>query len=199
MHRRARRRFLVAAAVLTLALLLLLLASGSARADEIEDPEAPAATLWYGWQTLATDGAALFLNFGQMQTGHGALAAYGLGGPMVHLIHARPMTALASFGVRVAFPVLGFAIGSALDRADRVDRAGHADRAQPELLRADMPIPLWSLLLAGAGVPTAMAFDSAVLARDPAPRAASRFVQHLSPSFSPRKEGGFDVSLLGAF
>jgi hypothetical protein len=190
MHRRVRRRFLVAAAVLTLALFLLLLATGSARADDTPDPDVPGATLWYGWQTLATDGAALFLNFGQTPTERGALAAYGLGGPMVHLIHERPMTALASLGVRVGLPVLGFAIGSALDRADR---------GQPASLRTDMPVPLWSLLLAGAGVPAAMAFDSAILARDPAPHATSRYVQHLSPSFAPRKEGGFDVSLLGAF
>src|SRR5512135_2030900 len=100
MSRRVRRRALVVAAVFTLALFLVLLAACPARADEITDPDAPPAPTWYGWQTLLTDGAAFFFAFGSASTGSTAVAAYGLGGPLVHLIHDRPEAALASVGLR---------------------------------------------------------------------------------------------------
>jgi hypothetical protein len=42
-----------------------------------------------------------------------AVGAYALGGPIVHLAHRRPTTALGSFGLRVALAATGALVGSA--------------------------------------------------------------------------------------
>jgi hypothetical protein len=186
MHRRVRRRALVATAVLTLALFYALLAACPARADEVVDADVPVVR-WYGWQTLLGDGAATFFAFGASSNGSAAVAAYGLGGPLVHLVHDRPEAALASIGLRVGLPAMGYVLGSGLDCSE-----------QRATCRTHL-VPVWGPLLAIAGIPAAMAIDAAVLARAPGPEPRSKYVQHLSPAVAPRKEGGFDVALQGAF
>jgi hypothetical protein len=76
---------------------------------------------WYGWQTLATDGAAVGLISASLATvdngrnspssalAWGALGVYALGAPVMHFVHENPGRGLASFGMRVGGPiVLGF-------------------------------------------------------------------------------------------
>ena len=80
-------------------------------------PERP----WYGWQTLATDGAAIALLVGTASAAAAAdvsegpvfttgytlgLATYALGGPVIHFAHGSPWRGLASFGIRVPVPLL---------------------------------------------------------------------------------------------
>ena len=105
----------------TLASLLaasLLLGSSAARADDAPSTDPPKATHWYGYQTLATDGAALALAIPAMATsnsspsmgfGIASTAMYGLGAPIVHLTHGHVGKGLLDLGLRVAMPIaLGF-------------------------------------------------------------------------------------------
>jgi hypothetical protein len=84
---------------------------------------------WYGWQGLALDGGALTLGLTALaleasdspnresSAGGVALAGavvYGLGAPVVHVVHERPWQGLASLGMRGALPVLGGALGLGL-------------------------------------------------------------------------------------
>jgi hypothetical protein len=79
----------------------------------------PERERWYGWQTLSVDAlpAGLFVGAlvskGETQVqfwGTGALT-FALGGPLVHVLHDRPLAGLGSLGLRVGLPVLGMAIG----------------------------------------------------------------------------------------
>jgi hypothetical protein len=106
---------------------LLAVALGSPCARAADDTPAPRSTeeepsRWYGWQTLATDGAAVGLLTASLFTvdndgrnspssalAWGALGAYALGAPVMHFVHENPGRGLASFGMRVGAPiVLGF-------------------------------------------------------------------------------------------
>jgi hypothetical protein len=80
-------------------------------------------TEWYGWQTLAADGASLALFVGGVGTTAarssgtssalllGSLAVYSLGGPIIHFAHNRPGAALGSFGLRWGMPTVGTLLG----------------------------------------------------------------------------------------
>lgn len=58
---------------------------------------------WYGWQTLLLDAAALATMISSDSDRQAAgLGGYLASGPLVHLMHERPTTALASLGVRMA-------------------------------------------------------------------------------------------------
>lgn len=105
---------------------LLTTALGSHRACAADDAPAPHSTeeapsRWYGWQTLATDGAAVGLITASLITvdggqhspssalAWGALGVYGLGAPVMHFVHENPGRGFASFGLRIGGPiVLGF-------------------------------------------------------------------------------------------
>lgn len=105
---------------------------------------------WYGWQTLAIDAtAAGILLLGASFTTAGpprldtppdarphdralgleplafvgaAAAAYGLA-PAVHFAHGNTWQGFASLGLRVALPVVGFALGALVARVSRSDGA----------------------------------------------------------------------------
>jgi hypothetical protein len=126
---------------------------------------------WYGWQTLTTDGAALALLLAAGATtqssnaagafGLASLGTYALGGPIVHLTHDRPGTAVGDLVVRVAVPIattlLGGVIGNALVPGSPCD--------------SDLPCGGWiggSILGLGAGVLTASIVDAAVFGYEPA-------------------------------
>jgi len=74
------------------------------------------AKSWYGWQILIPTAAADALVLTSLYAGQGSSAAAGftlagligrgLSGPIVHLAHHRPLTALASFGLEAALPAL---------------------------------------------------------------------------------------------
>lgn len=77
---------------------------------------------WYGWQTLATDGAAFALiAYAGTQQFTGALpnvasttavAMLLLGAPTVHWAHGRIGTGFLSLGMRLVAPLLGAVVGS---------------------------------------------------------------------------------------
>lgn len=88
-----------------------------------DPPQAPPRgptrpTHWYGYETLATDGAALLLavpaltsNTSAVQSvfGVGSVMTYGLGAPIVHFAHGHVGAGFADLGLRVGMPlVLGF-------------------------------------------------------------------------------------------
>jgi hypothetical protein len=68
---------------------------------------------WYGWQVLAADaagilGTAACVSFSNADA---CIVPYFIAAPTVHLTHGRPMSALASVGARLAFPIAGAIVG----------------------------------------------------------------------------------------
>jgi len=69
---------------------------------------------WYGWQVLAADaagilGTAACVSFSNADA---CIVPYFIAAPTVHLTHGRPMSALASVGARLAFPIAGAIVGA---------------------------------------------------------------------------------------
>ncbi|MEP7051485.1 MAG: hypothetical protein ABJB12_14085 [Pseudomonadota bacterium] len=148
-------------------------ANPAARVNESPQPvaagaqasEAASATpdRWYGYQTLALDGAALgFFVAGLSTAGDpeaGPLlglsaATYLLGAPAVHAAHSNWTGLGLSVASRVVFPVSGGALGAARDQCD-----AHNDR---DLCGVAGPA-LGTLL----GISAAIALDAAVFAYEP--------------------------------
>jgi hypothetical protein len=143
--------------------------------------ESEPQTRSYGWQTGLADGLAVGLFAGGLATydlcvfspcsnnaTSEALLAFSLftyaaGAPLIHGAHGRWGTAGASFGLRAA-PIV---VGLSLMEVD--EGSGGA------------------VILGGAVL--AMIVDSTVLAREPVPRASSKF--HLTPVVDPRRRTGF--------
>ena len=79
---------------------------------------------WYGWQTLATDGAGigLIVMGGALgYRGPGAVTAAGigvgsllLGGPIVHVAHGRWGTGVLDLGLRLTLPLVGGALAGSM-------------------------------------------------------------------------------------
>lgn len=70
-------------------------------------PPPRAKRTWYGWQTLATDGAAFLMIYAAAQSrggseglAYGSLATYTLGAPIVHFGHNNYGRGLGSLAVR---------------------------------------------------------------------------------------------------
>jgi hypothetical protein len=134
--------------------------------------------VWYGWQTLITDGAALAVltaantsaQQGNSAEGIAALAGatFLLGGPIVHWANGQTGRGFASLGIRAGTPVAGFLI-----LADGIENRS--------VFRAGLGV---SLLI--AWIPGAIAIDAAVLARKEVP--ASRV--SVAPLVAPTRGGG---------
>jgi tetratricopeptide (TPR) repeat protein len=89
--------------------------------------------VWYGWQTLVVDGAAVLLGVAgavlavSSSSGESAgvpvaslgVITYFLGGPSVHVAHNNLGRGLGSLGLRIGVPIVGGAIGCAAN-----DRSG---------------------------------------------------------------------------
>ncbi len=136
---------------------------------------------WYGWQTLATDGAATMMLFAAADSrdgaglAYGSLAMYNLGAPIVHFAHGNFGRGLGSLAVRSLPSVLIFG------EPHRVD-----DRF---------------LLFTVLSVPAMIAVDAAALARDdeePAPQPSTPYGVQIAPTASATKNGGV-VGLAGVF
>jgi hypothetical protein len=96
-------------------------------AVEPTPPAAPSSSgsQWYGWQTLASDGATLLSTIALANVhslnsnGNSAIVltnlgvGFGLGAPLVHFAHGRPLTALADIAMRVGGVVVGALVGAA--------------------------------------------------------------------------------------
>ncbi len=97
----------------------------SATATATSDTEIETVERWYGWQTLAADGAALALVIGgaavtsQVDQGAYIIMAGGVvhvvGGPIIHFTHQRIAAGFGSMGLRAALPVFGAAIGASAE------------------------------------------------------------------------------------
>ncbi len=82
---------------------------------------------------------------------------FGFGAPIIHLAHRRWDTALGSFGLRLAGPLLGLAIGSMADTRRGADDASGS--------RADSS-EKWATLGVAIGAVTASVLDGSLLAYD---------------------------------
>lgn len=136
------------------AALLVLLASTALHA-EVTDPEAPAAGYtWYGWQPLLGDAAA---------------------SPMIHAAHGHEPRGIGSLALRVAAPLGGLLLGSAI--ATHMDQnCSHEDLCG-----------LGGALLGGlVGTLTAIVLDDGVLSWDEKPTRPG-FAQRLAPSVPSRE------------
>jgi hypothetical protein len=155
-------------AAATIAFELLALAAPAAA----QSPPAPADTprrlerRWYGWQTLATDGAAITLLAGTALLTDGAppgplpttgyvlgTLSYAFGGPIVHFAHGNPGWGFASFGLRVPAPVI-----------TSLGAMGVYCGLQPGEYCGLIGVPF-----AGAAILAAIAIDAAVFAYDDVP------------------------------
>jgi hypothetical protein len=89
--------------------------SRSRPAREVEPPR------WYGWQTLAFDGAVFAGSITALVVAGDTdvfeslawtpAVAFAVGGPVIHLVHREPWRALGSLGLRGGLPALGGAFG----------------------------------------------------------------------------------------
>jgi hypothetical protein len=143
---------------------------------------------WYGWQTLATDGASLALFFaavGSQSEGLGwaSLGGYALGGPVVHFAHERIGIGFLSFALRIGIPTALF-YGAVAASDDKDDWGG----------------ALAGLALGFLGVGAAIAIDSAVLARETVtvdPREQTKL--RLVPQLAVDPRGGVRAGIGGTF
>lgn len=157
-----------------------------------------AASRWYGWQTLATDGAAVALtglslasdgSTSRAMFGVGGLGAFVLGGPIVHAAHGRWGAAAGSLALRVVTP-LGGAVVGALAGASASEDDGVVGLANAVV---------GMLVGFTIGTGAASAVDSAALAHekvddapreDDARRSARNAPVRLVPLLSLGREGG---------
>ncbi len=155
-------------------------------------PEALEAR-WYGWQTLATDGAAVALVGLGLAVELGTdsppsaltaslftlgIAGYALGGPMVHFSQGHTGRGFASLALRVGLPVvLGFGAVQVFCESTR------------ELC------PLVAIPGGLLGILTAIPVDAAVLARDYVPVQGG---VRLAPTFYADQHQ-FGLGLSGTF
>ncbi len=172
--------------------------AASATPAEDTTVRAPRATSrWYGWQTLATDGAAIALAGLSMASdgstssaifGASALGTYVLGGPTVHAAHGRWGAAAGSLALRVVTPVAGALVGGLVGSTSNTN-------GWDGLANGALGMALGFFL--GTGV--ASALDSAALSHEKtdeppkdedAPRAARPAPVRLVPLVSLTPEGG---------
>lgn len=192
-----------------------LLAPAVAHADESAPPPAertaPEATsTWYGYQTLATDGAALSMGLGSVASGasrsatvFGAagLGTYALGGPIVHFAHGEVSRGFVDLGIRAAAPlVLG--VGGGIIGGRTAPSSNDADKS---LANGYVGVTQGATIGALVGAITASAIDAIFLAHDerpaqarPAPAAA-----RMSPDVNVAREaqggGRATVGVTGTF
>lgn len=113
--------------------------------------------VWYGWQTLVADGAALVTgiagaHFSSEELGYLTVGGYVLGGPIVHLTRENFGRAGASLALRVGLPLTFASVGAAAADCE----------GSEELFCGIGEVVIGGLI----GVTTAIALDAAVLARD---------------------------------
>jgi hypothetical protein len=136
--------------------------------------QAPPKRRWYGWQTLAMDGAALGLGALALGTydgrgtggallGSAAISYYALGAPALHLLRDHPGKAVASLSLRVGLPglALGFGKLSQPEGCPASDEDDDSTRCQPHARQ----VAISSIV----SVALASVIDHAALAWEPVP------------------------------
>lgn len=150
------------------------------RSAPAPDGPHPTETVWYGWQTLLSDGAALATTPIVPWLG---VTTYLLGAPLVHAAHGRPIVSLASVGLRVGTPLVGAVGGVLLSSGCGRDLCGLG----------------YAAVGAAVGAGGAVLLDAFALAREAAEPAREGRPSAMRPSLAARREGGFDVGLSGTF
>jgi hypothetical protein len=164
----------------------------------------PERERWYGWQTLSVDALPAGLFVGALASdggtevqlwGTGALT-FALGGPLVHVLHDRPLTSLGSLGLRVGLPALGMAIG--LPFASLNPPPDLPGVRRDDTTNGALPLIVGGLL----GAASASALDAGLLAYDPPSRTAPKHeafrASPLGVTFRVAPRGG-DIAVLGVF
>ena len=189
---------------------IAILASSAARADDAgisTPPEPPkAATSWYGYQTLSTDGIALALlapaafsksSATQQGFGVGSLTMYGVGAPLVHMSHGNIGRGLADLAIRAGAPIVFGLIGAAIGGATY-----HQPSSCPASTCLDFGMGHAFAEIGGAvyggmaGIGTAVAVDALGLAREPA-KGRDFADEHAAPPPAPttsKIEPAFGIS-----
>jgi hypothetical protein len=147
-------------------------------------PDAPPAAQteqhWYGWQVLAADAAGILgtVSCVSFSNADACVIPYFVAAPTVHLAHGRPMTALASVGVRLAFPIAGAMVGATLANCS----------AQNDQFLCGLGEMAAGVLV---GTVVASVFDVAVLSTETRerPTAAPSRLSFLAPSVSAGPSG----------
>ena len=94
----------------------------SAASAKVDEPAAAGsnATRWYGWQTLAVDGALLTIGLLPLRPSDssantafalGWYGGYALGAPIVHWAHGHVGKGFGSLGMRLGGPLAGALLG----------------------------------------------------------------------------------------
>jgi hypothetical protein len=163
-------------------------------------PAAPEAPVWYGWQTLTADGAALVVGVGM--TGASAAAGEGstalatafigsglllVAAPVVHWGHGHVARGFLDLGLRVAGPLLGLLLGVGGDALCSSARSTSVDSC-PALVGVG----------AVAGMGAAVALDAAWLAYEPPAHPGQANAWQLRPVLSSGPHHGA-LSLAGTF
>jgi hypothetical protein len=122
----------------------------------------PSERVWYGWQTLAADGASLALftlafadakSPASSSLAVGGLVAYIIGGPIVHAHHGHGGKTVGSLAFRLGLPLGGALLGAAI--------------GQP--CRGELGCVGQGALGAAIGIAGAVAIDAALLANEDRP------------------------------
>lgn len=211
--------------------------SAFAYEDGPSDPSSPAApsaavephrpTHWYGYQTLAMDGAALAFAIPGMMGSSGAgqglgIASgltYTLGAPIVHFAHGHVDKGFADIGLRLGLPALLGFVGGLIGEASYTPAS--CDETKQSFCGLDHSFGQLGAFASGAelggilGIGAAIAIDASVLARErvrhathhddeaSAPPRAPPRTAHVEPTFgiAPERTGGTraTLGLLGTF
>lgn len=140
----------------------------------------PRKRTWYGWQTLATDGAAFLSVYAAAESRGGGggegmaylgLGLYTVGAPIVHMAHNNPGRGIASLAIRSLPALMIF--------------------GEPQYNEG-------LLLLTVLSVPTIIAVDAAALAREDEEPPPRTYGARVVPTASASKNGGL-VGLAGVF
>jgi hypothetical protein len=172
-------------------------------ASEERRERTESARRWYGWQTLATDAAAIAMassvpltHENTSRTYEGAVivmtaTTYLLGGPVVHVAHDKVGTGAGSLGLRVGCPLLLGAAGYALG-------GGPGSGGDNGWIGGVMGGIVGGTL----GVVVAMTIDASVLAYDHGPQPPTASPPRPQAAFAPTASGGpgwFEIGAAGSF
>jgi len=181
---------------LAVSLLLTVAVAASPAAADAADGAPAETSSWYGYQTLATDVAALGLALATDDDAmlFTAIGLYALGAPAVHALHRRPLAAVGSVALRVGLPLVLSAVA-----------AGMADCSKPVVNDENCDFGPRIIGL-GLGVLTAVLADSIAVAWEPKgpppsqPRIARPASSFAEVSLSPvPMRGGAGLGFSGLF
>lgn len=159
--------------------------------------EVPQVERWYGWETLAFDGAALAMGITMVATEPSspvlpvaAATTFYAGAPALHLAHGHADKALGSLGLRAALPAVTAIGGAFMLSAGKTDFEGAIGGATAGMV-----------LGFGVGAVAAAALDATLIARErvPAPplREARIALSSLTPTVAVLPQGGAVLGVSG--